>query len=168
MVPAEKSISSSRWIIEKLINGPCSSLWIWSQPWLFWSSRLCHTKSSRLCQCWRSQWATLDLQCLDPLKWGWECKGQLLQPVETDVDVAPKFLLKVIRCQYKVTAKDPCASNWCSCRKSGISCVTACTNCRGTECATQTLQQTTHLQVEKMLMMETFLIFLVNQLFDWT
>ena len=76
----------------------------------------------------------LDLQCLNPLKWGWERKSQLLRPVQKDVDVAPEFLLKVIRCQSKVTAKDPCASNRCSCKKSGITCIIACTNCRGTEC----------------------------------
>ena len=54
MVPAEKSVWFSWWIIEKLINGPCSSFWIWNQLWLCWSSRLSHTKSSRWCQCWRS------------------------------------------------------------------------------------------------------------------
>ena len=74
------------------------------------------------------QWANLDLQL------GWGHKGQLLRPVQTDVDVTREFLLKVICCQCKVTAKDPCASNRCSCRKSGISCVIACTNCRDTEC----------------------------------
>ena len=80
------------------------------------------------------QRATLDLQCRDPLKWGLGCKSQLLRPVQTEVDVAPVSFLKFIRCQCKVTAKDPCASNRCSCRKSGISCVIASSNCRDMEC----------------------------------
>ena len=49
MVPAEKSVWSSQWIIEKLINRPCGSFWIWNKLWRCWSSRI-----FRWCQFWRS------------------------------------------------------------------------------------------------------------------
>ena len=43
-------------------------------------------------------------------------------------------LLKVIRCNCKVTSKNLCRWKQCSCRSNGLKCVAACGGCRGTEC----------------------------------
>ena len=50
-------------------------------------------------------------------------------------DVAPPEILKVIRCNCKLKARSPCSSNLCSCRQNGLSCVAACGECRGMNCA---------------------------------
>jgi hypothetical protein len=44
---------------------------------------------------------------------------------------APADLLKFIRCYCKVTSKNPCSSNSCTCHNNGLKCVTACGDCRG-------------------------------------
>ena len=48
---------------------------------------------------------------------------------------APADLLKFIRCNCKVTSKNPCSSNSCTCRSNGLKCVTACGDCRGYNCS---------------------------------
>ena len=52
-------------------------------------------------------------------------------------EVAPPDLLKVIRCNCKMKSKNPCSSQLCSCRQNGLSCVSACGDCRGLNCANQ-------------------------------
>ena len=47
---------------------------------------------------------------------------------------APNDILNAIRCNFKGTSKYSCGSNICSCRASGLNCVVACGDCRGTEC----------------------------------
>jgi len=49
-------------------------------------------------------------------------------------DIAPDDLLKVIRCNCKITSKNPCSTRICSCRRNGISCLSACGDCRGVDC----------------------------------
>jgi len=60
--------------------------------------------------------------------------GDVLSPIMTDLDAAPENLLQFIRCKCKLTSKNPCGTNICSCRKNGLKCVTACGDCRGEDC----------------------------------
>ena len=71
---------------------------------------------------------------MDPEQWGWKLEGRMLTPVMTDIVAAPESLLKFVRCKYKLSAKNPCGTNICSCRKNGLKCVTACKDCRGESC----------------------------------
>ena len=48
--------------------------------------------------------------------------------------VAPDELMRVIRCNCKITSRNPCGSNLCSCRQNGLSCVAACGECKGVNC----------------------------------
>ena len=68
-------------------------------------------------------------------QWGWKLNGDILEPVMTDSVVAPENLLKFVRCNCKLTSKNPCGRNTCSCRKSGLRCVAACGDCRGVNCS---------------------------------
>ena len=81
-----------------------------------------------------AQWMNLDLHCLNPTEWGWHLEDGYLQPIKTDVAPAPQRLLKFIRCNCKTASKNTCGSDSCSCRKSGLKCVTACGDCRGELC----------------------------------
>ena len=61
---------------------------------------------------------------LHPQDLGWkavEVEGKLV-PVQCDMDVAPKALLKVVRCNCKTG----CDTLRCSCRKAGVECCTGC------------------------------------------
>ena len=76
-----------------------------------------------------------DLQ-LNPQHWGWtlDSDGTLLSPIMTDMAAAPETLLKFVRCKCKLSSRNPCGTNLCSCRKHGLKCVTACGDCRGEGC----------------------------------
>ena len=52
----------------------------------------------------------------------------------TDKGVAPENLLVIIRCKCKLSSRNVCGMNLCSCRKSGLKCVAACERCRGDDC----------------------------------
>ena len=80
------------------------------------------------------EWNTLMESTLDPKDWGWRLEDDSLVPVMTDQEPAPDELLKVIRCNCKVTSKNLCNGKQCSCRSNGLKCVAACGGCRGTEC----------------------------------
>ena len=71
-----------------------------------------------------AQWTTLDLRCLHPTEWGWNFDCGKLVPIKTDLDPAPQFLLNFIRCNCKVTTRNPCGGLNCSCRKHGLESVT--------------------------------------------
>ena len=71
-----------------------------------------------------------DLQ-LDPLDWGWTMSNGKLVPVKTCLPAAPDELINVIRCK----CKSNCDNRRCSCRKHGLQCTTACTDCRGRSCS---------------------------------
>ena len=47
---------------------------------------------------------------------------------------APDDLMKVICCKCKSTSRNQCGTNLCSCRKNGLSRVSACEECRGVGC----------------------------------
>ena len=76
----------------------------------------------------------LDLQ-LDPEQWGWKLDGTTLTPVMTDMAAAPENLLKFVCCKCKLSSRNPCGTNACSCCKIGLKCVTACGDCRGENCS---------------------------------
>ncbi len=79
-------------------------------------------------------WKDLSSEVLDPLQWGWKLDGTILMPIMTDSVPAPDNILKFIRCRYKVSSKNSCATNACSCHKNGLKCVPACGDCRGETC----------------------------------
>ena len=80
-------------------------------------------------------WKLLDDEFqLKPEDWGWQLKNNTLVPTETDNEVAPECLLKVVRCKCKSSSKNQCGSNLCTCRKHGLNCVATCGGCRGEEC----------------------------------
>ena len=76
-------------------------------------------------------WRELSNKELDPLQWGWKLDGKILMPIMTDLDPAPDNMLKFIQCKCKVSSRNPCGTNVCSCRKNGLKCVPACGDCRG-------------------------------------
>ena len=80
-------------------------------------------------------WSSLGQFQYDPCGWGWEMKNGVLAPVMTDLDHAPKELLKFVRCKCKVMSKSPCSTKLCSCLKHEPICATAGSGCRGTECS---------------------------------
>ena len=84
-------------------------------------------------------WIKLNVDALDPRLWGWTLQDNEYSPVQTDKDVAPKNLLKFVRCKCKLTSRNPCGTNTCSCRKNGLKCVTACGDCR--ECGCNNAQE---------------------------
>ena len=58
---------------------------------------------------------------------GWKAVEGKLLPVQCDMDVAPKALLKEVRCNCKMGYD----TLRCSCRKAGLDCSTGCGECRG-------------------------------------
>ncbi len=79
-------------------------------------------------------WRDLSGNDLDPQQWGWKREGNMLVPVMTDLTPAPENLLKFVRCKCKLSSRNPCGTNACSCRKNGLKCVSACGDCRGEGC----------------------------------
>jgi len=79
-------------------------------------------------------WKSLSTQQLNPTNWGWQVQSGTLVPITTDQKPAPDDLLKVIRCSCKTTSQNTCGTNLCSCRRNGLFCVSACSNCHGTDC----------------------------------
>lgn len=82
-----------------------------------------------------SQWKHLDLRYLDPIECEWRFVSGGIEPVKTDLDAAPEWLIKVVRCNCKMTSRNPCNTQSCSCRKNGLKCVEACGSCHGEGCA---------------------------------
>ena len=85
------------------------------------------------------QWKYLDLMILDARNWGWKDENGCMTPIKTDTEPAPEWLLKVIRCRCNMSSKNPCGTAVCSCRKNGIKCMSACSNCCGESCTNATV-----------------------------
>lgn len=51
---------------------------------------------------------------------------------------APDDVLKVIRCNCKMTSRNTCGTTSCSCRSNGLKCVSACGDCKGLDCLNST------------------------------
>jgi hypothetical protein len=81
------------------------------------------------------QWKLLNTCVLDPMEWGWQLVNSKYEPVPTDKEPGPPELLKVIRCSCKPSARSHCDTSKCTCRRNGLTCITACGNCRGTDCS---------------------------------
>ncbi len=79
------------------------------------------------------QWMHSDCK-LNPEDWGWRLNDGRFEPCMADLPPAPHTLLQVIRC----SCKTDCDSRRCSCKKHGLACSTACSNCRGIVCANST------------------------------
>ena len=79
-------------------------------------------------------WKKLSNNRLNPKQWGWKLEGSAFTPTMTDLNAAPDNLLKFVRCKCKLSSKNPCSTNMCSCRKNGLKCVTACGDCHGEGC----------------------------------
>ena len=79
-------------------------------------------------------WKSFDSCHEDPLEWGWKKVNDQFLPIMTGKDPAPENLLKIIRCKCKLSSKNACGPNLCSCKKSGLRCVAACEECRGQSC----------------------------------
>ena len=80
-------------------------------------------------------WKELSNNNLDPKRWGWKLEGSVFAPMMTDLAAAPDSLLKFVRCKCKLTSKNPCSTNICSCRKNGLKCEMACGDCHGEGCS---------------------------------
>lgn len=64
---------------------------------------------------------------MNPVNWGWKVSSGKLLPVMTDLHPAPQKFLEVIHCGCTAG----CTTQRCSCRKHGMSCSTACSECKG-------------------------------------
>lgn len=67
---------------------------------------------------------------LDPTDWGWKLVNNILEPVQTLLPPAPEKLLNTIFCN----CKKGCSAK-CGCKKVGLFCSLACTNCQGRSCS---------------------------------
>ena len=79
-------------------------------------------------------WRHLEPNVIEPKEWGWKLKNDKLEPIMIDMDAAPNEILNIIRCKCKPLLKGQCSNNVCSCRKHGLTCVTACQECKGCDC----------------------------------
>ena len=80
------------------------------------------------------QWKTLTSTSAVPTDCGWKLHDGHFAPIATDTPVAPDNILNVVRCKCHISSRSPCSTMLCSCRKHGLECVTACKNCRSTDC----------------------------------
>lgn len=79
-------------------------------------------------------WKKLDIKAVDPLLWGWQLKDGKFWPIKMDIAPAPENILKFIRCNCKLSSRNVCGTNLCSCRKNSLRCVAACGDCHGNGC----------------------------------
>ena len=63
---------------------------------------------------------------MSSVNWGWKVRAGNLLPIMTDQQPAPHKFLEVVRCG----CKSACDTMRCSCRKNGMTCSTACSECR--------------------------------------
>lgn len=67
---------------------------------------------------------------LNPEDWGWKLINNTLEPIRTLLPPAPEKLLNIIFCN----CKKGCSAK-CGCKKVGLQCSPACTNCQGVSCS---------------------------------
>ena len=95
-------------------------------------------------------WKKLNDSAVDPLFWGWKLQNDRLTPIMTEMALAPKELLNIVRCSCKSSDCSSCKSSDCSskvqivpqqvqssCRKTGLPCLYACTHCSKNGCINQ-------------------------------
>ena len=81
-----------------------------------------------------SQWLSFNNSDKLPSEWCWKLENEASIPIPTTLEAAPSELLNLITCKCKVTSKNPCSTNVCSCKKNGLPCVTPCGNFHGYDC----------------------------------
>ena len=81
-----------------------------------------------------SIWRQLNEGVFDPVEWGWKHYQGLLMPTTTDQPAAPENVLKFVRYNCKMTSRNTCGTQLCSCQRNGLKCVVACGDCRGEGC----------------------------------
>lgn len=74
---------------------------------------------------------------LNPEDWGWKLINNTLEPIQTLFPPAPEKLLNITFCN----CKKGCNAK-CGCRKVGLLCSPACTNCQGQSCSNVELNTT--------------------------
>ena len=57
-----------------------------------------------------AQWKNLRLTCLDPKEWEWKEKNGVMEPLKTDIEPIPAWLLQLIRCNGKTDSWYPCGT----------------------------------------------------------
>ncbi|KAK4883802.1 hypothetical protein RN001_000073 [Aquatica leii] len=67
---------------------------------------------------------------LNPEDWGWKLINNTLEPIQTLLPPASEKLLNTIFCN----CKKGCSAK-CGCKKVGLQCSLACTNCQGLSCS---------------------------------
>ncbi|VDI19138.1 Hypothetical predicted protein [Mytilus galloprovincialis] len=77
------------------------------------------------------EWTNDSVHMLSPSDWGWVLQGTSLCPIRTILPPAPDNLLHVIRCK----CKSGCDTRRCTCRKNGLDCSSACSECKGLNCS---------------------------------
>ena len=70
------------------------------------------------------EWLGVQMSSVD---WGWKVSAGNLLSIMTDLQPASQKFLEAIRCGCKYA----CNTMRCSCRKHGMTCSTACSECRG-------------------------------------
>lgn len=80
------------------------------------------------------EWKFLMSVKLPAENWGWKLQNGMYEPVMTDLAPAPEKILKFVRCNCKLTAKNVCGTNACTCRKTGLRCISVCGQCYGKNC----------------------------------
>ena len=75
-------------------------------------------------------WMLLQSMSVDPSEYGWTIGIHGFEPVPTLDPMAPEELLRFTTCN----CHGDCSNQWCSCKKSGIKCISACGNCKGISC----------------------------------
>ena len=63
--------------------------------------------------------------------WGWSIGHNMCVSIRSSLPPASDELLKTIYCRCKTN----CDSKRCNCRKHGLKCSVACTECRGNTCS---------------------------------
>ena len=69
-------------------------------------------------------------------KWEWKVTGGELFPVSMDLPNAPDSLLKLIQCNRSSDS----STLRCICRKTGLQCIPACGQCKGSACTNFTVE----------------------------
>ena len=70
------------------------------------------------------EWLGVQMSSVD---WGWKVRAGNLLSIMTNLQPAPQKFLEVVLCGCKYA----CNTMRCSCRKHGMTCSTACSECRG-------------------------------------
>ena len=80
------------------------------------------------------EWRFFDEDSINPQDWGWKKDGDTLIPIMTTHEYAPSYLQSVVSCTCKLTSKNPCSTNKCTCKKNGLPCLPSCSDCGGEDC----------------------------------